>query len=134
MIESKVADAKISAEARKTVGEEPGRKGAGISAAESCHAALPTASPEQRRLKRDKYKGESRRRVQVIPARRSKGCADGIRTWKQQPRVRGPGRPALAEIVRTLAGHRSARQPRGSPLRCSALPQARTSSPAAEAF
>lgn len=48
---------------------------------------------EQRRLKRDKYKGESSCRVQVISALRSKGCADGIRTWKQQPRVGGSERP-----------------------------------------
>lgn len=45
MIEFKVADAKISAEARKTGGEERSRRGAGISAAESCHAALQTVSP-----------------------------------------------------------------------------------------
>lgn len=45
MTEFKVADAKISAEARKTVGEERRRRGAGISAAESCHAALRTVSP-----------------------------------------------------------------------------------------
>lgn len=47
MIEFKVADAKISAEAQKTRGEERGLRleGAGISVAESCHAALQTVSP-----------------------------------------------------------------------------------------
>lgn len=99
---------------------------------------------EQRRLKRDKYKGESSRRVQVIPALRSKGCADGIRTWKQQPGGGGSERPGEMqteeekaeaveekrynfttlvspllclfppEVVRTLAAHRSARQPGGA--------------------
>lgn len=48
MIGFKVADAQISAEARKTAGEERSRggRGAGISAAaESCHAALRTVCP-----------------------------------------------------------------------------------------
>lgn len=58
---------------------------------------------EQRRLKRDKYKGESSRRVQVIPALRSKGCADGIRTWKQQPRVGGSERPGQMQAEKAEA-------------------------------
>lgn len=44
MTKSKVADAKISAEARKTVEEERRRRSAGITAAESCHAAQQTVS------------------------------------------------------------------------------------------
>lgn len=42
MIEFKVADAKISAEARQKLAERS--EAAGISAAESCHAALRTQS------------------------------------------------------------------------------------------
>lgn len=44
MTKSKVADAKISAEARKTVEEERRRRGAGIRAAVRCHAAQQTVS------------------------------------------------------------------------------------------
>lgn len=144
MTKSKVADAKISAEARKTVEEERRRRSAGITAAESCHAAQQTVSlwaggelefqrwygnsktrsppGSEIYIKKKRTRAENISRVyvkpkdaalsesngvwsetstkesraaesQVIPALRSKGCADGIRTWKQQSRVGRSERP-----------------------------------------
>lgn len=47
-----------------------------------------TTKAEARQVQRESRAAQSK----LFPALRSKGCADGIRTWKQQPRVGGTER------------------------------------------